>query len=756
MRIIVFMLLTLIPLLHNADAAVPDGGGGFLQIRAGEHSGFMRIVIEGDESIISEGKASQHGKDIIVRFINKNFEIKKGDLPVSCKADKDSVTFSLKSAGRLNAYSLNNPGRFVIDVYPEEPEVKKQKKSETRPEADIAGKIKTAAATEAFRKDPPGQTDRNAGTGPEKDYDEKDFIPEKYKAVWSLLEAGNFYAVLKELPDYKPENAESRAAFYYISAKANIMAKQYLDAVKYLRLAYIYATDNALKELALLKRAGTYMELKLVYEARADYLVFIRDYPSSRNIEKAHFGLAECLSEIGLFQEAIEHYKKSGKRPEVLFGMADALQKLEMVEDAKKVYDEALVMDKTYLKSSPETCFLIGENMRMSGDVTSAKRHLSQIEFGPFKDPAMISMGLMAMEESNTQEAVRQFKSAAQSRDPKIKVRALFNLSLAYLKEGKFREATSSLEEIRHNHLDSNLYKDTLLVLSKIYKKGGRVKESVSLLKELVYGKQPPEDAFAALEEIVLEAGERSPQDGLTFVKLWNEVGQWLVDGTREEFLLKVAKRLRHEGKPFIDLCSWLVENASLHARGKAAVDLADFYISIGNIEMSQNYIDIAKESGEAGDAVLRVEAKILQSEGNQTAALRQIMLVKDIEKSDLVLLGNIISGINNPELKEVQRAIAFYEKAINAFEWDAETYIALADIFYANNNRSKSLKYYRIAREKSPDNEWAMYRVARDSDTPEAEGMFSRLQKGDNLIGRLAKSKLMEITLMNKVKEVY
>ena len=750
------MLLTLIPLLHNADATVPEEGADFLQIRAGEHSGFMRIVIEGDDSIISEGKASQQGKDIIVRFINKNFEVKKGDLPISCKADKDAVTFSLKSAGRMKAYSLKNPGRFVIDVYPEGPEVKKQTKSETGPEVETAEKIKTVAATEASRKDPPTQTDRNAGTRPEKDYDEKDFIPDKYKAVWSLLESGNFYAVLKDLPAHKPENAGSRAAFYYIYAKADIMAKQYPDAVKYLRLTYIYATDNALKELALLKRAGTYMELKLIYEARADYLVFIRDYPSSRYIEKAHFGLAESLSEIGLLQDAIEHYKKSGRRPEVLFGMADALQKLEMVEDAKKAYDEALLMDKTYLKSSPETCFLIGENMRMSGDVTNAKRHLSQIEFGHFKDSATISLGLIAMEESNTQEAVRQFKSAAQSRDPKIKVQALFNLSLAYLKEGKFKEATSSLEEIRHNHIDSNMYKDTLLVLSKIYKKGGRLKESVSLLKELVYGKQPPEDAFVALEEIVLEAGERSSQDGLTFVKLWNEVGQWLVDDTREEFLLKVAKRLRHEGKPFIDLCSWLVDNASQRARGKAAVDLADYYIGIGNAEMSRNYMDIAKESREAGDAVIRAEAKILRSEGNQTAALKQIMLVKEIENSDLDLLGNIISDINDPELKEVQRAIAFYEKTINASEWDTENYIALADILYANNNRSKSLKYYRIASEKSPDNEWAMYRVARDTDMPEAEDMFSRLQKGNNLIGRLAKSKLMEMALMNKVKEVY
>ncbi len=756
LRILVFTLITLFPLLNIAVASVNEGEAGLLQIRAGEHAGFMRIVLEGHESIVSGGKVSKQGKDIIVRFADKNFEINNTGLPFTCVADNDAVMCSLKQAGRLKSYSLHDPSRFVVDVYPEEEEVKKQTKSETKPKVEKAEKIKTEATPEISIKNNAGLKESNTGTKPEKDYDEKNIIPENYKAMWSLLEAGNFYAVLKELPDHKPENAESLAVLNYIYAKANIMAKQYMDAVKYLRLAYIYATDNVLKEQALLQRAGIYLELKLNYEARADYLVFIRDFPSSRHIEKAYSGLAGSLYKIGLLQEALEYYKKSGRSPEVLYGMANTLQKLELVSEAKKIYDEALVMDNAYLKSSPETNFLLGENIRMSGDLDNAKKHLSQIESGPFKDNAIISMGLISMEESNIKEAVKQFNTAAQSKDQKVKVQALFNLSLAYLKEGKFKEATASLEEIRHNHIDSNMYKDTLLLLSKIYKKGGRVKEAVSLLKELVYGKQPPADAFSTLEEIVLETSGKSSTEGLTFVTLWNDVGQWLVDGIREEFLLKVAKRLRHEGKPFIDLCTWLVENASEQARGKAAIDLADYYSGIGNTAMSRDYINIAKNSTETGDMGLRVEAKILHSEGEQTAALKQIMMIKETEKSDLVLLGNIISDIDDPEMKDVQKAIAFYEKKLNEDDWDAEIYINFADILYANNDTNKAHKYYRIAGEKSPENEWVMYRLARDTGMPDAEEILNRLQKGDNLLARLAKSKLKEMNLMNRVKEVY
>ncbi|MBI5665172.1 MAG: tetratricopeptide repeat protein [Nitrospirae bacterium] len=756
LRVFVFTLFTLYSFPDFAVASVPEGASALIQIRAGEHAGFMRIVLEGDESVISEGKASREGKDIIVRFTDKNFEIKKTYLPFAVTTDKDALMFSLKQEGKLKAYSLKDPSRFVIDVYPKEEAIKKQAKQETKPQAENAERIKTPSAPEVHNEDRSARTGGNNVATPEKEYDEKSLIPEKYKAMWALLEAGNFYAVLKEPPGHKPENAESLAALNYIYAKANIMAKQYLEAVKYFRLAYIYATDNALKEQALLRRAALYLELKLVHEARADYLVFIRDFPSSGYIDKAYFGLAESLYRIGLYQEAIEYYKKSGKGPLVLYGMANAMQKLEMTAEAKKAYGEARLMDDAYLKSSPETDFLLGENMRMSGDTVNAKKHLSQIESGPYRDNAIISLGLIAMEEPNLQEAVRQFKAAAQSREQKVKVQALFNLSLAHMKEGKFKEATESLEEIRHNHIDSNMYKDALLALSKIYKKGGRGKEAVSLLKELVYGKQPPPEAFSTLEEIVLETGAKSSTDGLTFVKLWNEVGQWLVDEAREDFLLKVAKRLRHEGKPFIDLCTWLVENGSEHAKGKAAIDLADYYSGIGNAAMSRDYMNIAKDSRETGDAVSRVEAKILYSEGEQTAALKHVMMIKEIEKSDLDLLGNIISGLDYMEMKDAHKAIAFYERNLNEADWDAEAYINFADILYANNDTNKALKYYRIAGEKAPENEWVMYRLARDAGAPESTDILNRLQKGDNLFARLAKSKLMEKTLMNRVREVF
>lgn len=758
--IAVYISIALLPSISIANIPADADGAHTLQIRAGEHPGYIRIVLEGDASVISKGKVSQSGRDVVVNFPDADLKVKAQKLPVSHKADKDSVIFYSKKSVTIKSFVMQNPSRIVIDLFQDKEADKKPASITIKPEPKKADKIAVEKPPEIAKAPPISEQNiKPDKTESGKNYDEKNLIPEKYKAMWTLLEAGNFYAVLKELPGYKAEDAENLAAFYYIYARASIMSKEYLNALKYLRLAYIYATDDALKELALLTRAEIYMKSGLVYEARADYIIFLRDFPSSIHTDKAHLGLAESLFAISLFQEALEHYEQTDVRPEALFGIANSFQKLGQLEEAKKAYDRAVSADRTYLSRSPETGYLMVENMRMTGDLENAKNQLTILDFGPFKDRADISMGLIAMEESDNEEAVIKFQAAAVSRDERVRVQALFNLALAYLKVDNFKEAASSLEEIRHNHIDSAMYKDTLLVLSKLYRKEGRTRDAVSLLKELVYGKQPPEEAFDELEKIVLETGEKSGQHDIPFVQLWNEVGQWLVDERREDFLLKVANLLRHEEKPFTELCSWLVDNASQDAKGMAAVELADYYVGLGDIDMAEQYITLAKDSMKSGDNVMRIDARIFHAKGDQLAALKKIMLIKDTGKKDIEQLSSIISKINNsgwPSTKDMQSALAFYERKLNESELDAEYYINFADILYANNERDRALKYYRIAYEKNPDNTWAMYRLGRETSAPEAKDLFSRLQKEDNVLGRLAKSKLFELDLMDRIKEVY
>ena len=88
-------------------------------------------------------------------------------------------------------------------------------------------------------------------------------------------------------------------------------------------------------------------------------------------------------------------------------------------------------------------------------------------------------------------------------------------------------------------------------------------------------------------------------------------------------------------------------------------------------------------------------------------------------------------------------------------FDGEAQDYVRLADIMY-DTDEEKALKYYRTAYEKNPRDEWTIYRIGLIVDMPETSTMLSKLQNGDNLLSRFAKTKLMEIDLLNKINEVY
>lgn len=608
------------------------------------------------------------------------------------------------------------------------------------------------------------QDNRSAASSTKVSVGDNDFIPDKLKHVWDILrKENNPYRVISEFSESKPADAESLAAYHFIYGEAFDAAKEYFEAIEHLRLAYIYASHETLKELALLRRAEVYTKLGFFYEAKSNYSVFINHYPSSKYIARAHLGLADSLSETGSFDEAVEHYEKAGRHPEVLFNVANALQKLERTEDAGKAYVNAMLADSTYPERSQETCFLYAENLRMSGKLNDAKKLLSTIESGRFRDKARISLGLIASDSSDLDGAAAYFQSVIFSTDMKVRVNALFNLSLVHLKAGKLKESILAIEEIRKNYPNSSMYDDALLVLSKLYRQEGKIKESVALLKELVYGKQPPKEAFTELEEILIEASEKKgigKGEEVRFTDLWRDVGQWLLDETRGDFLLKVSVKLRPEGEPFVQLCSWLAENASGKVRINAAIDLADYYADLHDTRMAEKYMTIVKETSrelkvkESGDVMLRVEARIGHAGKNDEQALKNLMAVKDFDGRDFKLLGDIINELKGSGT-DIQQAAAYYEKMINRVGGEADDYLRLGDILYEQNKKN-ALVYYRTAYERDPENEWAIYRIGLIVDMPETNEMFSKLQNSDSLMSRVARNKLMEINLLNKMEVVY
>jgi tetratricopeptide (TPR) repeat protein len=755
-----------------------------LKIRAGEHPDYLRLVLEGPDSLISSGKVEQHGKEIIASFAGSGLTVKTDTVLVSFTVDKNSIVFVPRKIRSFMTFYLKNPSRLVIDIYTKKRVQKKTVgKTELSEVVNYTKKNEPKNGVKVTKKDKENETEKNAADEIKKDIkiqmmeqEKRDgetrektasrtndpdeiYIPEQYRGLWSLLQSGNFYAVLKELPNFKPEDTKSLAIYHYMYGDAFRTAQQYLDAVKHLRLTYIYAEDRVLKEKALFERAEIYQKLGLIYETRANYLVFLKEFPSSERISEAYLGVADSLSDLNLYDEAVEYYKKAGRRPEILFSKANALQITGRVSEARKAYAEALKIDKKYPTRSAETYFYIGENMRMLGEFDEAKKHFRSLSFNEYDEKARLSLGLIAMEEKNFDEAVRNFKESSRSRNRVTRVNGLFNLGKAYAGVNNFKDAISSFEAIRNNYINSALYKSTLLELSRLYRKQGELRQSISLLKELVYGKQPPKEAFEELEIVVTDVIKKSGdgnEDDLKFTTVWREVGKWMVKASREEFLIKVCEKLRYEGRPFIDLATWIVNSTSSSAKVKAAAYLADYYSGAGNEEYAQKYFDITTLSLEPDDTVLRVQAGILIAKGEHEKAFERIKAIKKFKNEDFRKMEDIIraKGAKSPEQR--LEAAAFYQKMLESGDRDAASYTFFADLLYLDGEHVRSVKYYKVAHEKKPDDEWTAYRLGKGTGLSEAKKMFSRVGEGNTVISRLAKTKLLEINLLDKVEEVY
>jgi tetratricopeptide (TPR) repeat protein len=769
--------------MNLSFASQSNEESSLIKIRTGKHAGFIRIVLEGPEKIILQGKVEKRGNNVQIIFPEIPFSIEEKKLPLQYRVDRNKIELSSGRSGKMKVFTMKNPGRLIIDLYRKR-NIAKPKKGKNKTESNnstvnIAEKNKTGKAKVSIATVKSAVKDKspspllkkqknittplvNVGkeTYSDKRKDDYGFITREYKKTWELLQSGSAYRVIKELNRIQPEKEETIAMHHFIYGMAYSAIEDYLSAIKHFRLTYIFTKDKSLKELAYLKRAEAYLQQKLYYEAKINYTVFLEEFPSSKYEQKAHNNLAKTLSQIGFYHEAAEHFKMAGESPEVLFSYANSLQRTKRLNDAKKAYARAILADKDYPAKSPETYFLIGENMRMTGDSENAKKHLISIEKGSFQFEARLSLGLIALEENDVDEAIENLQEASISSERKIKIRALYYLAEALSLKGKPKEAIKNLEIIRKKYLNSSLYKVTLLELARLYKRVGNMKVSISLLKELVYGKHPPEEAFSELEKILIEAGRKySSSEGgdSEFLELWNEVGLWMFDESREDFLLNIAEQLKHEGKPFLQLCSWLVKNGSTVARVKSALHIAEYNIDSGNIEKAQTYLEIAEmNSPFKSDSFFRVEARVHYKSGRYGPAILSIKNIKKGKDSDLLLLGRIISDSGEIEASYINNAVGYFESMLAESVWSAEVYIALADIIFKQGDSKRALKYYRMALKKQSDDEWTIYRIGRIVNRPESIDMFSKIQKNDTLISRAARTKIMELSLMERVEAVY
>jgi len=107
--LLIFLLV--LPAISRADPYS-------LKLRASYHPGFLRIVLEGPESVIKKGIVNQKAQSVLVTFPDTGFTInaEKGVI-VYRKTDDNAVMFFPGAFRGLKVFTLKYPARLVIDVY---------------------------------------------------------------------------------------------------------------------------------------------------------------------------------------------------------------------------------------------------------------------------------------------------------------------------------------------------------------------------------------------------------------------------------------------------------------------------------------------------------------------------------------------------------------------------------------------------------------------------------------------------------------
>ena len=171
-----------------------------LKLRTSYNPGYLRIVLESSEEIITKAIVNQKGQNILVTFPGINFTIQEEKTAVTYKKkDKDAVMFSPGDFSGLKTLTLKNPSRLVIDVYQDVQKGEKQKDGTSNSAISPVGAGSKPASTKIIVIDP-GHGGFETGIVKD-DYEEKKTVLDIARKLGALAEQGSFKSSLTRSSD---------------------------------------------------------------------------------------------------------------------------------------------------------------------------------------------------------------------------------------------------------------------------------------------------------------------------------------------------------------------------------------------------------------------------------------------------------------------------------------------------------------------------------------------------------------------------
>lgn len=530
-----------------------------------------------------------------------------------------------------------------------------------------------------------------------------------------LVRAKNYGAALGILSSYKP-SPEERSAYHTAFAQALGETGKTSESIEHLRLAYLFAPSDDEKARLLLERGDAYGKIGFYAEAALCYELFLKNFPRSPLNSRGHLGLADTRYRLGQFSDALRHYEQAGPSSHALYGKANALQALGMVKDAHEIYLALLPKDRAYVDGSEETRYAVAENFRQAGRIQDAKIYYNSLSSPPFKAKAEMGLGMIALAEGAPDAALQHLAGPSQSSDRGVRCQALFLKAEASLRAGNQQEAVNLFQEIKTTCPFGKEQDSATLMLARMYKNAGRYDEAVALIKGLVFRRAPDADALDELESMVLDAA-RKDQAGL--LALWNATGQWLLDPSRSASLVTVARGLRGTGRPFLEVCRWLLKHGTDESKAEARLLLAEFYADLGDGPTAVRYLQRADKK-KGSDEYQRIRAKAYAAGKDYDQAADALLSIKNAGESDIMVLLDLAGSMKK---KNVEKVLAFSEHSLKNLPASIRAYLRYADLQYEVGRYTEARKYYEAAlsgaaKQDGPsgmtaqEREWARYRL--------------------------------------------
>jgi len=194
----------------------------------------------------------------------------------------------------------------------------------------------------------------------------------------------------------------------------------------------------------------------------------------------------------------------------------------------------------------------------------------------------------------------------------------------------------------------------------------------------------------------------------------------------------------------------WLLKNGSEETMIQSLEGLTDFYIEIGETKTARVYLErLKKEKGDT-DEILRKEAKLFYEERDFGSVTEKLMAIKKMKEEDLDLFMDTFM-----EAKDIEKAILFYQERLKESGGKADGYNKLAHVLEELHREDESLYYYRLALQRDPLNEWALYRVG-SLDEREGKEILKKIKGEDPLIQNLAGEIMRELDIKRRLSEVF